>query len=50
MSLFVTALAFEAPALAANARLAILAASSLSAVAGLLVLWMIRGETDTRLP
>ena len=50
MSLFVTALAFETDELAANARLAILAASSLSAVAGLLVLWMIRGETDTRLP
>jgi len=50
MSLFVTALAFETSALAANARLAVLAASSLSAIAGLLVLWMIRDETDTRLP
>lgn len=50
MSLFVTALAFETDALAANARLAILAASSLSAVAGLFVLWTIRDETDARLP
>ena len=38
MGLFVTALAFEAPALAASARLSILAGSSLSAIAGLLVL------------
>ena len=39
MGLFVTALAFEAPAMAASARLAILAGSSLSAVTGLIVLW-----------
>jgi Na+:H+ antiporter, NhaA family len=39
MGLFVTALAFEAPEMAASARLAILAGSSLSAVAGLAVLW-----------
>lgn len=38
MGLFVTALAFEAPALAASARLSMLAGSSLSAVAGLFVL------------
>ena len=39
MGLFVTALAFEAPELAASARLAILAGSSLSALAGVIVLW-----------
>lgn len=50
MSLFVTALAFETPALAANARLAIIAASSLSAIAGLCVLWMARDDRDARLP
>jgi len=50
MSLFVTALAFDAPALAANARLAILAASSLSAIVGLLVLWVAQGEKDTQVP
>ena len=39
MGLFVTALAFGASEMAASARLAILAGSGLSAVAGLLVLW-----------
>tara|TARA_R100000789_G_scaffold42925_1_gene44419 strand:+ start:608 stop:1747 length:1140 start_codon:yes stop_codon:yes gene_type:complete len=38
MGLFVTALAFDAPALATSARLSILAGSSLSAIAGLTVL------------
>lgn len=44
MGLFVTALAFETPDMAASARLAILAGSSLSAVAGLAVLWFARGD------
>ena len=43
MGLFVTALAFDTSALAASARLAILAASSLSAIAGLVVLWLPQG-------
>tara|TARA_R110002110_G_scaffold12184_5_gene57978 strand:- start:1240 stop:2424 length:1185 start_codon:yes stop_codon:yes gene_type:complete len=47
MSLFVTALAFDTPALAANARLAILAASSLSAIIGLVVLWGAKEQADT---
>ena len=49
MGLFVTALAFDTPALAASARLAILAASSLSAFVGLVVLWFARGDPDPRL-
>lgn len=40
MGLFVTALAFESQEMAATARLAILAGSSLSAMSGLLVLWL----------
>ena len=48
MGLFVTALAFQRPDLAANARLAILAASSLSALIGLAVLRSARNETPAR--
>jgi len=44
MGLFVTALAFEDPALAATARLAILAGSTLSAIAGVLMLWFAPGR------
>ncbi|MFZ5609616.1 MAG: Na+/H+ antiporter NhaA [Pseudomonadota bacterium] len=40
MSLFITALAFDNPTMAATARLAILAGSLLSATAGMLVLWL----------
>lgn len=49
MGLFVTALAFQRPELAANARLAILAASSLSALVGLAVLRSAQNETPARL-
>jgi Na+:H+ antiporter, NhaA family len=45
MGLFVTALAFETSEMAASARLAILAGSSLSAVAGLVVLWFAQSST-----
>lgn len=48
MGLFVTALAFETPAMAASARLAILAGSSLSALAGLIVLWHAKGTPQSR--
>lgn len=49
MGLFVTALAFQRPELAANARLAILAASSLSAIVGLAVLRSAQDEMPARL-
>lgn len=48
MGLFVTALAFDTPTLAANARLAILAGSTLSAIAGLLVLWFAQTESERK--
>jgi len=48
MGLFVTALAFETPEMAASARLAILAGSSLSAVTGLVVLWFAQSDPTTR--
>ncbi len=44
MALFVTTLAFASPTMAASARLAILAGSSLSAVAGIGVLWFVRRD------
>ena len=48
MGLFVTALAFDTPTLAASARLAILAGSSLSAFFGIIVLWIAQGKTGFR--
>jgi len=49
MGLFVTALAFDTPTLAASARLAILVGSSLSAFVGLAILWLAQGGPEIRM-